>query len=414
MKASLAAVIIVLSGCSSSPPKAPSKGEVYVGPPTLNLRSEIATQSPTVTTVKHGDKLQIVEQQHRSFLKVRAPNGVEGWTDLRQLLGAADMATLKGLATRAAFMPSQGQATTDSDLRVHIQPGPNSPSFLTLKENDKVDVLARIRRPRSDLPRKPLVAPPPKKAKATRKPSKTPQITPPPLPTPPAPPSNWLELSKGEGADQEPEPETSGPPTPTDGWSLVRTADGQSGWALTRRLRMAIPDEVGQYAEGHTIVSYFSLGSVPDGDQKKDTWLWTTVAEGVHPYDFDAFRVFVWSVRRHRYETEHVERNLVGFLPVEIQTVRYAGKGKDAASGDEYAGFSVCVQKKDGQLYRRRYAVTAGNVRLASEDPCVLPPAVDFGDPDATPPAASPAIAPPVKETLVQRLKRGLKSLTGH
>jgi SH3-like domain-containing protein len=415
MKSSLAAVMIVLAGCSSSPPKAPSKGDVYVGPPTLNLRSEIATQSPVVTTVKHGDKLEIVDRQRQSFFKVRAPNGAEGWTDQRQLLGSADMAALKALSAHAASMASEGKATTDSDLRVRIQPSPNSPSFLMLKTNDQVDVLARIRRPRTDLPRQPLVTPPAKKAKATRRPSKTTKIPPPPLPLPPAPPSNWLELSKGERADDEPaERDNTGPPLPTDGWSLVRTPDGQSGWALTRRLRMAIPDEVGQYAEGHTIVSYYSLGSVPDGDQKKDTWLWTTISEGGRPYDFDSFRIFVWSSHRHRYETEHVERNLTGFLPVEFEQVHYAGKGKEAANGGQYAGFSVCVQMKDGQLSRRQYALTDTHVRFAGEEPCVLPPPLDFGNPGPAPTAVPASTASPVQETLVQRLKRRLKSWTGH
>ena len=88
---------------------------------------------------------------------------------------------------------------------------------------------------------------------------------------------------------------------------MRRPAD-KSGWVLTRRLRMAIPDDVAQYAEGHRIVSYFSLGKVQDGDQPKDIWLWTTVGDGARPYDFDSFRVFVWSVRRHRYETEYIER----------------------------------------------------------------------------------------------------------
>jgi hypothetical protein len=398
------ALSLVLGGCHRSAPKAASKGEAYVGPSTLNLRSEIATQSPTVVTVKHGDKLEIIDQQHHSFLKVRAPNGAEGWTDQRQLLGAADMAGLKALAARAASMPSQGKATTDADLRVRIQPGPNAPSFLTLKENDKVDVLTHIRRPRTDLPRKPLVTPPPKKAKSTRKAVKAGQVPPPPMPPAPAPPPNWLELSRSEEAEDEPEPKDAAPPGPTDDWSLVRTADGRSGWALTRRLRMAIPDEVAQYAEGHTIVSYFSLGSVRDGDQQKDTWLWTTMAGSGRPFDFDSLRVFVWSTRRHRYETEYIEKNLTGYSPVEIQPVQFGGQ--------EYAGFSVCVEKKDGNRYRRHYAVLNTKIRFANEEPCVLPPPVDFGNPGPAPVAAT-ATAPPAGESFTQRVKRRLKSLIG-
>ena len=413
-KVSALASVLLLAGCKSSPPRSPAVGEAYVGPATLNLRSEIPTQSATTVVVKHGDRLEIL-QQRRSFLKVRAPNGTEGWVDQRQLLASEDMAGLKTLAKRAADMPSQGRATTDADLRVHIQPAAKSPSFLTLKENDKVDVLVHITRPRTDLPRKPLVPPPVKKPKATKK-GKAASYPPPPLPKPPAPPANWLELSrKNPPPEDEPDPEPADtPPSATDDWSLVRSTDGQSGWVLTRRLRMAIPDEVAQYAEGHRIVSYFSLGKVRDGDQQKDTWLWTTIGDGPHPYDFDAFRVFVWSGRRHRYETEHIERNLKGYSPVEIQPVHFSGgKGKNAPSGEDYAGFSVCVEKKDGQRYRREYAVLNTVVRFAGEQPCVLPPPVQFGDTPAVPPSAPAAAPAGPSESFSERVKKRLKAMTG-
>jgi hypothetical protein len=174
---------------------------------------------------------------------------------------------------------------------------------------------------------------------------------------------------------------------------------------------MAIPDEVAQYAEGRRIVSYFSLGSVRDGDQQKEIWLWTTIGGGTPPYDFDSFRVFVWSVRRHRYETEYIERNLIGYQPVEIQPVRFAaGKGRNAASGEQYPGFSVCMEKKDGQRYRRQYAVLNTVVRFAGEQPCELPPPVDFGGVPAAPPTAAPQ---PPSESFSERVKRKLKGWFG-
>jgi SH3-like domain-containing protein len=414
-KISIIAFGLLLAACHSSPPRTPSMGVAYVGPLAVNLRSDIPVQSPTVTTVKHGDRVEIL-LRHRtsSFLKVRAPNGREGWTEERQLLGADDMASLKALAKHADAMPSQGRAVTDTDLRVRIQPATNAPSFLTLKENDKVDVLTHLRRPRTDLVRKPLVTPPPKKAKATKKPGKQGQVPPPPPPVPPSPPANWLELSKTDEPPEETPPDP-GPPVPTDDWSLVRTPDGQSGWVLTRRLRMAIPDEVAQYAEGHRIVSYFSLGAVRDGDQQKDIWLWTTIGDGVRPYDFDSLRVFAWSSHRHRYETQFIERNLIGYSPVELQKVHYSsGKGKAGQESDEYGGFSVCVEKKDGQRYRQQYAVMGNLIRFAGEEPCVVPPPVDFNNPAAAPvvPAPTPG-APAPQESLWQRVKRRLKSLRG-
>lgn len=409
----LVALGILLAACRSGPPPEPVKGEAYVGPPTLNLRSDIPLQSATVVTVKHGDRLEIL-QEHRSWVKARAPNGKEGWIEQRQLLGSDDMATLKALAKRAASMPSQGQATTDADLRVHIQPGQNSPSFLLLKQNDKVDVLTHLRRPRTNLPHQPLVPPPPKKVKATRPAKKADRVPPPPMPAPPPLPKNWIDLSK-TGDEDEPdqqEAESHAPPVRSDDWSLIRASDGESGWVVTSRLRMAIPDEVGQYAEGHTIVSYFSLGKLQDGDQEKDMWLWTTVGSGQHPFDFDSIRVFVWSMRHHRYETAHVERNLIGFAPVELQRVQYAtGKGKSGEPG-EYPGFSVCVQRKDGQLSRREYAVLGNLVRYAGEEPCVLPPPVDFAHPAAAQPVAAP-VAPAQRPSLWQRLTGRLKLLKG-
>ena len=143
---------------------------------------------------------------------------------------------------------------------------------------------------------------------------------------------------------------------------------------------MAIPDDVAQYAEGKRIVSYFSLGEVQDEDQKKHNWLWTTIGEGVYPYDFDSFRVFIWSLRRHRYETAYIDRNLHGYAPVLLKDVELsATKGSSGAAAAKYPGFSICVEKKDGQRYRREYAFVTNVVRFAGEQPCDAAPPEDGG-----------------------------------
>ena len=76
-----AALAVLLFACRGNPQTSPPLGEAFVGPSTLNLRSDIPTQSATVAVVRHGDRLQIL-QHRRSFLKVRAPNGAEGWTEI--------------------------------------------------------------------------------------------------------------------------------------------------------------------------------------------------------------------------------------------------------------------------------------------------------------------------------------------
>src|SRR5258707_2719362 len=190
--------------------------------------------------------------------------------------------------------------------------------------------------PRKAPPRKPLIAAAPKPA-TLKRPAKVPKIPPPDAPPAPRPPEDWLALSK-TNLPPEAEKEIK-EAEPMDDWSLVRTAGGQSGWVLTRLLFMAIPDEVAQYAEGRRITSYFPLGETRDGESVKQSWLWTTVERGLEPNDFDSFRVFIWSLRRHRYETAHIERNLKGFFPVLTHPVA-APKARGAAgSGEKVPGF---------------------------------------------------------------------------
>src|SRR5205814_5834792 len=230
-----------------------------------------------------------------------------GWTDERQLLSSQEVANLRKLSEQSKSAPSQGVATTYETLNVHTEPDRQSPSFLQVKEGEKVDVIGRQLSPRTSAP--PPRPPPPapkKSARKSKESKKDRQIPRPPMPPAPKPPEDWRELSTlgSEAADVA--PRAPAPPVPMDDWTLIRDAAGQSGWVLTRRLVMAIPDEVAQYAEGRRIVSYFVLGETRDKELVKPSWLWTTVERGLTPYDFDSFRVFVWSLRHHRYETAHI------------------------------------------------------------------------------------------------------------
>ena len=364
-----------LVSCERGPRHANPIGEAFAGPAVLKIRRDIPLESPVVATIKHGERLALL-QKRRRFFKVRAPSGVEGWTDERQLLAKEDMDKLRELAARAARMPPQGQATAFGELNVHTQPARQSPSFLVIKENEKVEVLTHVAAPRTDLTRKALLPPPPKKEKSAVKKAPKEVRYPPlaPLPAPPGPPANWLELSQTDlSLEEESDDEKESKPVPMDDWSLIRTPGGESGWALTRRLVMAIPDEVAQYAEGHRIVSYFPLGEVPDEDKKKANWLWTTIGEGSREYDFDSFRVFIWSLRRHRYETAYIERKLRGYAPVLLQQVELSSSNSKSGAA-KFPGFSLCVERKDGQRVRRSYAFLTNIVRYAGEQPCETAP----------------------------------------
>ena len=266
------------------------------------------------------------------------------------------MAALQQLSKDTSKYPSQGKATTYDLLNVHTEPNRLSPSYLQVQAGERVDVIGRKLTPKLAPARKPLViaAPKPPRRAREKKKDKSTRILPPTAPDAPKPPPDWMQLSKERlpAAETEPAPaKEAEPEVPPDDWTLIRNDQGQSGWVMTRRIYMAIPDEVAQYAEGKRISFYFSLGKISDDGQNKDIWLWTTIDSGVHPYDFDSFRVFVWSTNHHRYETGYIQRRLEGYFPVR------AGEGK----------FSVVVAKEDGRRYRISYSMLGNRVKPEGE-----------------------------------------------
>jgi Bacterial SH3 domain len=347
---SLPVLALLVSACGDVAPERDSMiGEAYAGPATLTLHTDIDPKSPATATVHHGDRLEITARRRRWY-KVRTPKGAEGWTDDTGLLDKNQMNRLLALARETAGLPSQGTATTFDTLRVHAEPNRQAVSFLQVSEGEKFDVIAHRVVARAPLPRRELIPPPPKVERKIKPKEKASSLPPPPRPVPPAPPPDWVALSKERARVQEEDL----PPAVTDDWTLIRTRSGQSGWVLTSRLYMSIPDEVAQYAEGHRITSYFSLGKIRDGELQKDIWLWTTAATLGEDHDFDGYRVFVWSLRHHRYETAYIQRRERGFFPVLAKT----------------GEFSVCVENEGGVRVRRQYTMLGNLVRPAGEKPC--------------------------------------------
>jgi len=405
MKYLAVSLLVILVGCKSEPNRAPAAGEAYVGPASLGIRQDVTPQSAVVATVNRGERLEIL-QRRRRFIKIRTARGVEGWTDERQLLSSEDVSDLRKLNERSKTAPSQGVATTYDTLNVHTTPDRQSPSFLQVKEGAKVDVIGRRLSPRvSPPPPKPAPTAAKKSGKRKSSKDKTQQIPAPPMPTAPKLPQDWRQLSAVGTEVVAVTPAAPAAPIPMDDWSLIRDAAGQSGWVLTRRLVMAIPDEVAQYAEGRRICSYLPLGETRDGEKLKQSWVWTTIERGLEPHDFDSFRVFVWSLRRHRYETAHIERNLKGFFPVLTHPVSPPKGRGGQGSGEKVPGFSILVEKKDGLRYRRSYAFFQNLVRFSGEERADSP--AETIAPQAIPKqpeASQPEQAPPAG--LLSRMKR--------
>lgn len=372
-------LLIFLVSCSNPPSETRSIGEAYVGPATLLLRQELTPKAAVSATVKHGEKLQILEYKRR-FVRVRTAQGAEGWTDNRQLLTPEMMAGLLRMAESASKSPSQGAASVFEPLNIHTEPNRASPSFWQIPDTGRVDVIGHKLSPRAQAPQ--AASPVATRQRIPRRKSKDKtaqsKFAPPPSPPAPKPPDNWLELSvpREEGSEEiKPEAPKGQPkaaePVPMDDWNLVRTKEGKVGWVLMRALSMAIPDEVAQYAEGHRITSYFALGHV-GGDSNKNDWLWTTIAKGLEPYEFDSFRVFVWSRKHNRYETAYIERKVVGHYPVQVDN-----------SGD-VPRFSLILEGDGGGLIRKTYTFEGYRVRMVNKEPYQAAHAMDAPAPSVT------------------------------
>ncbi|MBE7541170.1 MAG: SH3 domain-containing protein [Solibacteraceae bacterium] len=381
-----AAATLLLGACSSQPDRAPSLGEAFVGPARLQLRAALVSGAETVAQLEHGDRVEIVGRRRR-FLRVRTNDGAEGWLDSSQLLGPHEMDELRQLAARAAQHPSQGSATVFDLLNVHTAPNRQAPSFFQLTPDIRAAVITHQRAPRVpfDPPRflQELFRPSPAAARA-RKPKKQPEIPPPPPGPPPALPKDWISLSHGAPAlktlpPPKPKPAPPPPSGPTlESWTLVRAADGRTGWVLASLLYLAIPEEVAQYAERARITSYHPLGQVAArSGELKTVWLWTTLSARNVDYHFDNLRVFTWNTRRQRYETAHIERNIKGYLPLRLHGVENSASGWD-----------VLIENRAGALERVHYLWDGSRVRISSREPASLPgpwysPPDPAGDPEA-------------------------------
>ena len=177
---------------------------------------------------------------------------------------------------------------------------------------------------------------------------------------------------------------------------------------------MAIPDEVAQYAEGKRIVCYFPLGQMQDDDQQKNIWLWTTTTDSKQPYDFDSFRVFVWSLKPAPL------RNGVHRTQYRVGTRRWrspvhftGGKGKSTAGWRRISGIfgvrgeerwaavpaAICRDEYPDPFCRRR------NVRT--------PPAGGLSATPTAAPAPAQTAAQPPRQSFSERVRKRLKALTG-
>lgn len=365
----LSLALLTVAGCDRKPaePEVKVIGEAFVGPMTLGLRKELTARAPEVIQVNHGEKLELLAQRRR-FIQVRTPKGDIGWVDGRQLITEEQIEKIQELAEANKDTVKIGQATVFDKLNIHNEPNRQSPSFTQIPERGVVDVLGYLSAPRVPyqapqvIPEKKPVQRVSRKKKKKKEQEKEKEAEFPPLieSLAPPPPKNWVAMSRTRALP--PPPTADQPPVRMDNWTLVRMPNGQVGWGLSSMLLMAIPEDVAQYSEGHRIMAYWPLGEVMDGDVKKNHWLWVTNSQKNSDFDFDGFRVFMYTNRRHRYEQAYRLKNLRGYFPTQV--VRPGSKN------DYLAEFTI-ITEENGVKIQKRYAFLGYRVMTIDERPWV-------------------------------------------
>ncbi len=314
----------------------------YVAAPQVNLRDRVSALYNKTGTLKNGERVDVLERSKR-FVRVKNANGETGWVEQRYLVGEDVYRGLEQLASENRNTPVQATGVARATLKIHVKPGRDTESLIQLKEGEKVQVLKRTTvEKQQPLASRVSSANAPASATAGR---------------------------KGGASERKRKREPEEPAIPMEDWSLVRDAQGHTGWVLARMVDVDVPLDVAQYAEGQRIVGYFVLNKIhdeqaPGADEKAAAAprdvpqylvLLTEPKDGM-PWDYNQVRIFTWNLKRHRYETAYRERNLFGVFPVTTGTQDFGKEGVEPV-------FTLRVKDDNGQEREKKYRLIGPIVR---------------------------------------------------
>ena len=290
---------------------------VYVAARQMYLHDRVAAVSNRVGQVVNGQALEVLEHGRR-FLRVKTDKNEIGWIEERAVIDSKTYDAFAHMGTEHKQDPVVATGTLRDEMYLHISPGRNTDHFYLLPENDKVQLLVRASVAKA-VPGAP-VAP---VKHAVQRPAKGGTTAP-----------VQGNTSVGKPASKTPETapvlesveKAEAPEVPMEDWWLIRDSQGRTGWLLSSRIDVDVPDEIGQYAEGQRIVGAYVLTHVNDAEAEVPNHAVPEYVTALSPpksglpFDFDQIRVFTWSVKHHRYETAFRVRPIQGFLPVKVWT----------------------------------------------------------------------------------------------
>jgi SH3-like domain-containing protein len=286
-----ACLLVAMGGCSRLQPKL-SAQYVYVTAKQTFLRDRVAAVSNRTATVENGERLKVLERGRR-FVRVQTEKGEQGWIDEKVVASQEVFDQFDTLKKEHQADPAVASGVVRDDVYLHASPGRDTERFYRLAEGEKLKLLKRATLEKPVPPgtravSKPAVA-------AAEKPGKTSTVA-----SPPDAPA-------------------------MEDWWLVRDSKGDTGWLYSRMMDVDAPDAITRYAEGQRIVGSYVLTTVNDPEAEQDDKnipIYVTVMSPYKPgltYDFDQLRVFTWNVKKHRYETGYRDKNIEGYLPIEVK-----------------------------------------------------------------------------------------------
>jgi uncharacterized protein YgiM (DUF1202 family) len=325
-------LLLVLAAVSCKRSQSKALEVAYVAAPQVNMRDRVSALYNKTGTLKNGERVEVLDKNKR-FVRVKNSRGETGWVEQRYLVDEDVYRGFEKLATENRSLPVQAHGVTRATLKMHITPGRDTDSLVQLSEGEKIEILKRAT----------VEKPQPAGAK--------PQVA---------------AVKEKRGKKVEPEV----PAIAMEDWSLVRDAQGHTGWVLGRMVDVDIPLEIAQYAEGQRIVAYFVLNKVHDeeapsasddkaGRAPRDVpqylVLLTEPKDG-QPWDYNQARIFTWNLKRHRYETAYRERKLFGVFPVRTGTQDFGKEGVLPV-------FTLRVKDDNGSEREKRYRLIGPIVR---------------------------------------------------
>jgi SH3-like domain-containing protein len=282
-------VLGMMCGCSRLRPK-PKAQYVYVTAKQTYLRDRVAAVSNRTATVENGDKLKVLERGRR-FMRVETDKGETGWIDEKVVATQEIFDQFEKLAEEHKSDPAVASGVVRDDVYLHVLPGRESERFYRLAESEKLKLLKRAT----------LLKP-----------------------VPPGMRAMPAVVAAAKGGKAGAAVEAPAPPAMEDWW-LVRDSRGETGWMLSRMMDVDAPDSLVRYSEGQRMVGAYVLTTVHDPEAPGDNKDIPEYVTALGPYkagltyDFDQVRVFIWNAKKHRYETAYRDRNIEGYLPIEVK-----------------------------------------------------------------------------------------------